>query len=80
MYLAEVLQEKLGNAIHQDDSRRGVRNAMATSGKGHHFGILSVLDQLVDDREGIREMDVVVTSAVRNQKFSLQLFGFFDGR
>src|SRR6185436_7320528 len=35
VYLAEVLQEKLGNAIHQDNSRGRVRNAMATSGKGH---------------------------------------------
>jgi len=70
-------QEKLRHPLHQDAARRRVAHPVAAAGEGQNFNIRPCLDELVDDRERVREVHVVVAGAVGNEQFTFQLRGIF---
>ena len=73
VYLAKMLQEKLGNPRHQDDPGRRIGNTMSAPGKRHHFDVFAIFNQLVDQIERAGEMHVVVFRAVSDQKLAFEL-------
>src|SRR5258706_12529131 len=53
---------------------------MPAPGKRHHFDVLPVLNQLVDQRERVCEVYVVVACPMRDAQLALQTRGLIDRR
>ena len=73
----KVIEEKLGNPLHQDAASRRVANPMAAAWESQNFDMLPRFDEIVNHRERIRVMHVVVAGAVSNEQFALKLRGIF---
>src|ERR1700688_1183697 len=67
---SQIIEKKARHPLHQQPPRRGVTDSVSSARKRHHFHIFSVLYQLIDQRERIGEMHVVITRAMRDQQFS----------
>src|SRR5438270_11621377 len=74
---SEIIEEKLGDTLHQDAARRWIADAVAAARKGQNLNVLSRLNEIVNHRERVRVMHVVVAGAVSNQQFAFELRGIF---
>ncbi len=70
----------MGDPLHQDTTGRGIANPVAAPRESEHLNVLPCLDEIVDYRERVREVHVVVAGPMRNEQFALKLAGIFHRR
>ena len=70
---SEIIEEELGNAPHQDAASWRVTDAVAAARKGQNFYVLPSFNEVVNYRERIRVMHVVVAGAMSNEQFAFEL-------
>lgn len=67
----EITQYEIGDAFKQLNSGRSIADPMAAAGKDHQtVRVTPSVDEFVDHFRGIREMNVVISRAMREHQLA----------